>query len=629
MGWFSRLMGTEGPEVAPIDAKGVTFAPEMVRTIQGGAWTASSYGSMYRSQPAVRAVVDFLGRNIAQLNPKVYERVGDTDRLEVGDHPLARLLRQPSPRTTRYRHTRDTVSDLAIYDRAAWAKIRTGRRPVALERIPPMYLTAQVLDGRLLWVDSRNRNAYVRDDLVLFHGYSPEGDDLGVSPLETLRRVLAEEYASQQNRENMWRNSARQSGWIERPQDAPAWSDEARQRFRAGIEAVMAGGQNAGRIGILEEGMSWNGNSFSPKDTDYIEGRKLTYEEVCIEYGMKPSLLGMGGDTASSSESNHRHAYQDVFGPWLRMMQDEIELQLLPEFEPLNRFSSVYVEYNLAEKLKGSFEEQSKSIVSSVGVPYMSINEGRARLNLPRVDAEWADAPVQPLNVMYGGQASVVVPTADPSTASAPMPKMKAVSIDEDERADAAAEHVALLKAYFERLERGVASKTKSRDRWDDELRGDLFTLAQATTTSVGQLTAGQLRGRYDRSRVTAWLAENADRTAKSVNDHTFDAVAAAENAEAVRNVFEIAKTSGAETLGFSLATTLVNFATVEAAKHSNDDGSRRKTWIVTSRKSRHPEMNGESVGVDETFSNGARWPGDPSLGADGAAGCSCRMEIE
>ena len=52
---------------------------------------------MYRRQPAVRAVVDFLARNVAQLNAKVYERVSNTDRLEVYDHPLAALLRNPNP----------------------------------------------------------------------------------------------------------------------------------------------------------------------------------------------------------------------------------------------------------------------------------------------------------------------------------------------------------------------------------------------------------------------------------------------------------------------------------------------------------------------------------------------------
>lgn len=641
MGFWSRLMGLpDTKETVPDGAKDVSFLPDLTYSYGLQApWGDSSYGAMYRRQPAVRAVVDFLGRNIGQLNPKVYERIGNSDRLEVSEHPLAVLLRRPNGSTTRYAHLRNTVSDLAIYDRAAWVKLRANSR-MQVVRIPPMYLVTEVVDGRTLWVDRRNGARYTRRDLVLFHGYSPDDDSDGVSPLETLRRVLAEESAAQQNREFMWRNAARQSGWIERPAEAPKWSAEARSRFRQDVESTMTGGSNSGRVGVLEEGMKWNGNSFSPKDTEYLAGRRLTYEEVCVQYGMKPGLLGLGGDTASSAEAAHRHAYQDVLGPWLRMIQDEIELQLLPDFEPATTPGRVYVEFNLSEKLKGSFEEQSKSIVSSVGVPYMSINEGRSRLNLPRVDAEWADSPVQPLNVMYGGQPSVVTPTADPGTASA-TPRRKAAPRGALRRRETAAEQYRkLLVAFYERQEAAV-TRAKGKlpaerkaaldpERWARELGTDLFALSWTVSGEMGRRAAEQIDGVYDEERTRNYIAENAKRTAEQVNDHTFAAVEEAEDLDEVRAVFEEAKTTGAQALGLSLATALINFARTEAGRHSTDaDGRQRvKTWVVTSRKSRHPEMNGQSVPVDDVFSNGARWPGDPALGGEGAAGCQCLLEI-
>jgi HK97 family phage portal protein len=581
MGLFARLFGTPIADPGhilsayePDGAKAVSGSPEFVRTISGLYPSLGDYGAMYRKQPAVRAVVDWLARNIGQLNPKVYERIGDVDRIEVGDHPLARVLRTPNPDATRFRHLRDTVADLAIYDRAVWLKMRQGRARAVI-RIPPKFLTVETIDGRARWIDTRTGRRMDRADLVVFRGYSPDGDDVGVSPLETLRRVLAEEFAAQQHRENMWRNSARQSGWIQRPADAPQWSDDARRRFRADLESVMAGGANAGRIGILEEGMAWNASSFSSRDTEYIEGRKLTYEEVCVEYGMTPSLLGMGADTASAADSRQRQAYQDVLGPWLRMIQDEIELQLLPDFEPLTAPGRVYVEFNLAEKLKASFEEQSKTLVSSIGVPYMTVNEGRARLNLPRIDEDWANTPVQPLNVLYGGQPAVTVPTEDPGTpgsASAGPPQVKA------SREEAANDLSGFLRGYFDRQERAVVASwgkraAKSREKWNDELRGDLFAHADSLVRSVGLLTAGQLRGRYIHGRSLAWLNHTADDTAKSINDYTFAAVDAAEDVEQVRAVFEEAKAPRAEELGLSLASALTNFARAEAARHSAELG--------------------------------------------------------
>lgn len=643
MSWFRRrsvpFAAAAAVEATPV--KGVEFSNShddyfqrnlvAVRTVTYAG--LGSYGTMYRRQPAVRAVVDFLARNIAQLNPKVYERVGNTDRLEIGGHPLAVALRNPNPESTRYRHLRDTVSDLAIYDRAYWRKMRSGRR-LSVVRVSPSALSVENVGGRHVY-RLPNGEVVPREELVVFAGYSPDGSELGVSPLETLRRVLQEEAAAVQNREMMWHNAARQSGFIERPLEAPEWSDDARQRFREGVEATLTGGANSGRIGVLEEGMHWNAASFSPKDTDYVAGRRLTYEEVSIAYGVPPVIIGMGAETKSNAEAFHRQVYQDVLGPWLRFLQDEIELQLLPDFEPSGS-GGVYVEFNLKEKLKGSFEEEQKAITSAVGVPHMSVNEGRARANLPRIDEEWADQPVQPLNVMYGGQPAVTIPTEDPGTASAPLPKVKAADPPPQvlrRREAAAREHTELFRKHFARQRKAVTSAKAAtdRERWDSELTADLFLLATTTARKAGRLAARQIGGRFDEQRVLPYLVENARIAAESVNAETFAEIAAAGDSDGVSAVFDHAESARADRLGLGRATMLIAFARTEAAKHSEDgDGRRRmKTWVVTSAKSRHPEMDGETVPVGEDFSNGLPYPGSAGAGADEAAGCQCLMDIK
>lgn len=604
-----------------------------VRTvISNSAGSSSSYGLMYRRQPAVRAVVDFLARNIGQLNPKVYVRVSNTDRMEVGDHPLAELLRRPNAVTTRYRHQRDTVADLAIYDRAYWAIIRSGRQ-VSIARVPPANIQIANVDGRTVY-RGLDGEIIPRSNLVVFSGYSPEGNDDGVSPLETLRRVLQEEQAAVTNRETMWLNANRQSGWIARPADAPEWSDDARVRFREDITSVVSGATGSGNFPVLEEGMTWHRDQFAPPTDDYIAGRRLTYEEVAIAYGVPPSIIGMGSETKSNAEEHHRQVYQDVLGPWLRMFQDEIELQLLPIFEPLAR-SNAYVEFNLTEKLKGSFEEQGKTLVTAVGVPYMTPNEGRARLNLPRIDDPAYDVPIKPLNVLYGGQPAVTAPTADPGTAAAPAPLTKAAGPPEAalrRREDAVSAHAEVFRKFFDRQQQTIksAKAVDDRSRWYRELSADLYALATQVARTNGELAAQQLRGVYDHPRTLDYLAINARAAAEAINDKTFEALDAATNVDEMEDVFDVARSSRTDMLSLSRATFLVNFARVEAAKHSSDaDGRERvKTWVVTSAKSRHPEMDGQQVPVGEMFDNGLAWPGDSSGGAEEVAGCKCLLQL-
>lgn len=372
-----------------------------------------AYGSLYRKQPAVRTVVDWQAKQLAQLNPKLYMRVSDTDRQEASDHPLAVILRQPNPRTTRYRHLRDTVADIGIYDRAYWLKLRARGLIVGLLRLPPARVQVEFDQNEL-----RNRYLFEgrmvdRDDLVVFPGYHPDGSEQGVSPLETLRQVLAEEWAARTHAEWFWRNSARRNGVVERPLDAPKWSAPARSRFRESIEGTMTGGRNAGRLGILEEGMRWRDTSFSPEEAMYIEGRKLTYEEVWRVYA--PSLAAMlDAGPAANVDAFHRQAYQDVLAPLCQFLEDEIHLQLLtlPEFD----LGPSYVEFDLRDKLKGSFVDETQALTTAVGVPHLTINEARARQNLPRISEPWADLPVQPLNVMYGGQPATTMPVGGGET---------------------------------------------------------------------------------------------------------------------------------------------------------------------------------------------------------------------
>lgn len=374
---------------------------------------AVEYGQIWKSQESVRTVVSFLARNIAQLGLALYERVGDSDRRRLQDHPLAALLRRPNPWATRYRFINDLVHDFAIYDNAFWVKTNdNGIR--GLRRIPPQYIS---IDGRD-WLSpdtfritgSAGARVLTREQVVYFRGYGVN-KDIGTSPLEALRRTLREEFTASEMREQVMRNGARMSGYINRPADAPGWSDEAADRFKRAWQSQYSGsGPGAGGTPILEDGMTFSPVSQTAKDLQYIEARKLTREEVAAAYFVPPPMVGLlEHATFSNITEQHKMLYQDTLGPWLTMISEEIELQLLPDFEvDPTRF---YVEFNLREKLSGSFEERADAIQKAVGGPTMTVNEARALDNRPPIDG--GDVLIRPLNVTANGDRN-------PSPADAP-----------------------------------------------------------------------------------------------------------------------------------------------------------------------------------------------------------------
>jgi len=374
----------------------------------------ATYEEIYRKQPAVRTVVDFLARNIAQLGLDVYTRNGE-DRTKAVGHPLTKLLEHPLPvpgaKWTKYRLISWTMHELAIFDEAYWLKLTFGPGQYGLLPIPRRFMqpigTDWVTPTAYRFTGNKGHRDFAAEEIVHFHGYSPNDTRSGTSPIETLRQVLSEDFAASAFREQLWRNGARVAGYIQRPLEAADWSDTARDRFKAEWRNQYTGdGPQSGGTPILEEGMSFVNAGVSPRDAQYIEARQLTRDECAMAYHINPIMLGSqhGNATQTSVPAFHRILYQDSLGPWLVQISQDIEAQLLIDLDPGALDGSKYVEFNLAEKLRGSFEEQAKAMQVLVGGPVMSRAEGRARLNLPH--KEGTDDLIVPMNVTEGGLAS-------------------------------------------------------------------------------------------------------------------------------------------------------------------------------------------------------------------------------
>lgn len=614
------------------------------------------YSAIYRTQPNVRVCVDFLARNIAQLGLHVFRRVSETDRARVRDHGLPRLLAQPLPpemKVTRYRLIEALMSDLGIYFNAYWWKVKRDGEIGGLLRLPPHYVTPQgglTPTGYHLDIGGRHWELDP-GDVVHFRGYNPENAIAGLAPLETLRRVLAEEAASGDYREEFWANSARVQGFIKRPKDAPEWSAVARERFLADFNQLYSGTGTGGGTAVLEEGMEWQQGSFNPQESEYILGRKLTREECARSYHIPLPMVGiLDHATFSNISEQHKNLYQDSLGPWLVMIEQDIELQLLPEFDDIE---NVYVEFNIAEKLAGSFEDQVKAFQSAVGRPWMTPNEARARMNMPSLDGD-ADLLGTPLNMQVGeteAPAPAAVPAVIPA-ADDEAPKSIGVkrysSAAPGLRKNFEAQWTRVLARHYRRQEAVLVSRVpKGRkatvggvwydeERWNKELTADLFGLNRATALAWSEWTAEQAGIDIEdedafESIMTNWLQEHSRVQAEGINGHVRDELGKALNdadpLEAVKNLFEVAVTAWAIEAAISAVTAAGNFGSHEAARAG---GLAHKTWRTHSGNSRpsHAEMDGMTIGIRDLFPTGQRWPGDPDGGAEENSGCQCSVEF-
>lgn len=603
-----------------------------------------SPAKLFRSQPHLYTVTTFLARNVAQLGLHSFERVSETDRARDRDSTAARVLANPDGVMTTYELIFATVGDLMLYDRAYWFVGESSQTSTGwmIRRLPPSWVAVTdstpfqatqytvAMGGEAVTVGA--------DQILAFTGYNPSAPIYGSSAVEALRGTLREQIEAALYRQQTWKRGGRVSAVLQRPTEAPDWSDQAREAFREDWYAKYTGrGEKAGGTPILEDGMTLQRVDFNAQEQQFVEAAKLSLQTVAAAFHVNPTMIGQNdGATYSNVREFRRMLYGDTLGPLLAQLEARLNTFLLPMLgvDP-ERF---YLEFNIQEKLQGSFEEQASAMQSATGAPWMTRAEARARMNLPAIDG--ADDLVVPLNVLTGGQASPNDSGSQNDTGQ-DSPKRRELHTKARAGKPYVAKAEQLLGDFFKRQERIIRGALGRKDdadwwdadRWNDELAGDLYKFSLMVSKTVAASTLKQIGfspDEYDSDRTLAWLDAVSKRSAKSINQTTYDRISAAiddEDDDALDAVFEQQQTrSGLSAV--SLVTTLSGFATHEAASQATG-GKASKTWVTgPNPRPEHAAMDGETVSLDENFSNGLAWPGDAAGGADEIAGCNCDMSI-
>lgn len=633
--------------------------PAVARAFQ--RMQSATLGHIWKTQPAVRAVVHYIAANLAQLTLQLFEEDGKGDREENRTHSAIASVRNPLSRTPGRRWVYDLATDFLIYDNAyalkARARGQSADSPVRLPRLP---VAAVEVDGGFY-----NPDKYVLriesgekpldpDDVMHFQGYSPDDPLSGVSPLETLRNILTEEAVNSAAAIERLKSGGLRDGYITRPLEADEWEDEDAERFVefwAQQTAVNSSGVRDG-VPVLEEGMEFVESKISPKDAQLLESRKFTRQEVAHTYGM--------ANCPPKDTEEREQFYADVLPPYAQSFADTLTVHLCQiEFDR----DDLTFAFNFQDKLRGSSAERFKTWTNAAGGPIMTRDEARGEEGLTKKGGD-ADELITPMNVTVGGKPSVgTMPVQDPnkppqdgshredaaarngrpSALEAEM-RLRAEALDvsrregqKRRRSSYAKAHEDLLAKHFKRQRQIYRSKgTFDRKRFDAELADDLETEARRAVEREGDAAAARLMGGFDLERCAAYLRRGAEERAKGINSTTENRIEEAKQSEGAqaaddddekRDPFSDAE-KRAEQGGLAIGTSLAAFGQHEAAKQAPDAALRVKQWIVTSGNSRHPQMHGETVPVFSAFSNGGQFPGDPHLGVDEDAGCQCLLEV-
>ena len=103
-------------------------------------------------------------------------------------------------------------------------------------------------------------------------GYSPDSNVAGVPPVETLRQILAEEWASAKDRENQWKNGAQANVVFVQDKDTPGLDPDSAANFKTSWQNKYGGvnASNAREWPLLPPGIMPEAIAFDAASQEYL-----------------------------------------------------------------------------------------------------------------------------------------------------------------------------------------------------------------------------------------------------------------------------------------------------------------------------------------------------------------------
>lgn len=399
-GWWARLLGAE-------DSAGVDVNAATVKT-SSAYWACSS---------AIAA-------DIAKLPVHLYQRRQDDGREVADRHPAYRLLRvRPNPEMTPFSF-REKLQDWALNWGNGCAEIERNNAgdSIALWPLKPWRLRLRRDDatGRLYY-EYTNPNGITKrlDPSDVFHLRGPTEDGIVGFNVITLAQIsLGVAMAGDRFAASFYANRAQPSAILEHP---GKFKDKTvADRLRSSFEKLYAGFKNAGRVAVLEEGMTLKTLTMPLADAQFLEQRQFSVQEVCRWFRFPPhKAADLTRATFSNIEHQSLEYVTDCLMPWMVRWEEEAAAKLLRPEEQ----GRLYFEHNTDALLRGDTKTRFESYQRALDSGALNLDEVRAKENmnpLPNGQGKVYRVPVnmQTVEQLIKGKAQPAAPKPpqDPKT---------------------------------------------------------------------------------------------------------------------------------------------------------------------------------------------------------------------
>lgn len=374
MNLFDRLLGRSPGAGVPraqsvIPDAGIEIStPEQLEAALRGE--AGLTGEVVTPETAMRigavfGCVRLIAGKVATLPIDVKRRVDDRTRVDASDHAVAQLIRRKPNGWQRPAQFKRMMQAHVLLRGNAFALKSVSRGEVrALIPIHPDRVTVRQRDDLALEYDVVRKNGtritISQQDMFHLYGLTLNGYS-GVTPLTYARETIGQARARDRQVAATFKHGARPSGAVSMP-DGKTLSDSAYNNLQRSLEDFRSGGDKDGGVLLLEEGLKWEKISLSPTDMQWIEGQKLSRSEICMFFGVPPSMIGDN----SGSDSNWGTGLEQKSNGFVAYTLDDHLVMWEEELSAMIANPAIYARFNRNALVRGDLKARWEAYVKAL-----------------------------------------------------------------------------------------------------------------------------------------------------------------------------------------------------------------------------------------------------------------------
>jgi len=383
-------------------------------------------------------------RTKARLAPQWRTKSADVE--EVTEHAFLDLMANVNPFMNRSDLMELTIMFLDLMGEAYWYIIK-GKlsQPVELWPIPSQYISP--IPGKTFKdfiTGYRYERGAVRfdvpiEDIVAFSFPNPASQYRGMGVVRGICDAVYTNSKMYEYEEALFEKKARTGGVLESTSEI---SNVEVDRLREEWKQRYAGAGKGGETAILPPGLKYVRDSMTNEEISFIEGRRITREEIAAAFNAPISLWDQAAIRANVEGAQYFHAKYGI-QPRLRKIEEKINEKLLPMFDESGTLFAAFEDVVPEDKVSQLAER-----TGYVNAGVMTRNEARADMGLEPIDG--ADELFIPFNMTPISDAG-----REPEPVTIPPPEEGEPPANPDEEAEALAGKV--IERIKEKL--GVAEK--------------------------------------------------------------------------------------------------------------------------------------------------------------------------